>query len=177
MTGAVEYGKALFLITEEDGTTEKVIGDVKIARTVFLKNPEYAKLLDTPALPKDERVGLVDKAFAGLDGSLINLIKIITEKRMAHEFSKICDAYLALYDEARGILQVEAVTAIPLSDEQSAALAKKLGSLTGKTAVIKNSVDKSILGGMKLRYGGIQLDGSVKTRLDKFEAALRDTVI
>ena len=42
MTGAIEYGKALFLITEEDGTTEKVIGDVKIARSVFLKNPEYA---------------------------------------------------------------------------------------------------------------------------------------
>ena len=177
MTGAIEYGKALFLITEEDGTTEKVTGDVKIARSVFLKNPEYAKLLDTPALPKDERVGLVDKAFSGLDGSLINLIKIITEKRMAHDFSEICDAYLALYDESRGILQVDAVTAVPLTDAQTAALAKKIGELTGKTAIIKNSVDPSILGGMKLRYGGVQLDGSVKTRLDKFEAALRDTVI
>jgi F0F1-type ATP synthase delta subunit len=80
MSGAIEYGKALFLITEEDGTTEKVMGDVKIAREAFVSNPDYAKLLDTPALTKDERTSLVDKAFAGLDESLTNLIKIITEK-------------------------------------------------------------------------------------------------
>ncbi len=177
MTGAIEYGKALFLITEEDGTTEKVIYDVKIARSVFADNPDYAKLLDTPSLTKDERVGLVDKAFSGLDESLKNLIKIVTEKRHAHEFSKIADAYLSLYDESRGILRVEAVTAVPITREQSEALTKKVGALTGKTAILKNTVDPSILGGVKLRYGGTQLDGSVKTRLDKFEAALRETVI
>ena len=177
MTGAIEYGKALFLITEEDGKTKKVTRDVKIARSVFAENPDYARLLDTPALTKDERVGLVDKAFSGLDESLKNLIKIITEKHSAHNFVKIADAYLALYDESRGILQVEAVTAVPLTSEQSAALAKKVGALTGKTAILKNTVDPSILGGVKLRYGGTQLDGSVKTRLEKFEAALRETVI
>ena len=177
MSGAIEYGKALFIITEEHGTTENVTCDVKVARSVFVSNPDYAKLLDTPALTKDERVGLVDKAFSGIDESLKNLIKILTEKRLAHEFSKIADAYLALYDESRGILRVEAVTAIPLTAEQSAALTKKVGALTGKTAILKNTVDPSILGGAKLRYGGTQLDGSIKTRLDKFESALRDTVI
>ena len=177
MTGAGEYGKALFLITEEDGTTEKVVGDIKVARSVFADNPEYSKLLDTPALSKKERVDLVDKAFSGLDGALINLIKIVTEKRIAHTFAEIANTYLALYDESRGILQVEAVTAIPLTAEQSAKLSKKLGAITGKRATVKNTVDRSILGGMKLRYAGTQLDGSVKTRLDKFEAALRETVI
>ena len=177
MTGILEYGKALFLITEEDGTTEKVVGDVKTARAAFASNPDYSKLLDTPALPKDERVSLVDRAFSGLDGSLVNLIKILTEKRLAYDFCTVADAYLALYDESRGIERVEAVTAIPLTAEQEATLAKKLGEKLGKTIIVKNIVDPSILGGMKLRYSGLQLDGSVKTRLDKFEAALRNTVI
>ena len=119
MTGAIEYGKALFLITEEDGTTEKVIGDVKIVRTVFLNNPDYAKLLDTPSLNKEERVALVDKAFYGLDGSLLNLIKIITEKRLAHKLDAIFEAYLNCYDDSRGILRVDAVTAVALSSVRS----------------------------------------------------------
>lgn len=177
MTGAQEYGKALFLITEEDGKTERVLADIKTAKAVFEKNPEYANLLDTPALPKDERVGLVDKAFSGLDESLVNLIKIVTERRIAHLFGKIADEYLALYDESRGIERVEAVTAVALTDAQKKALTEKLGRLTGKTVIVKNTVDRTILGGVKLRYSGVQLDGSVKTRLDKFEAALRDTVI
>ena len=177
MTGAAEYGKALFLITEEDGTTEKVIGDVKIARSVFSANPEYTQLLDTPALPKEERVALVDKAFAGLDTGLVNLIKIITEKRISHLFGKISEEYLSLYDESRGIERVEAVTAVPLTKEQSDKLAIKLGGVTGKTVIIKNTVDPSTLGGVKLRYSGLQLDGSIKTRLEKFEEALRNTVV
>ena len=43
--------------------------------------------------------------------------------------------------------------------------------------IVKNTVSPEILGGVKLRYSGIQLDGSVKTRLDKFEASLKNTVI
>ena len=177
MTGAIGYGKALFLVSEEDGSTEKVMNDIKVARAVFSKNPDYAKLLNTPALPKSERVYLVDKAFSSLDLSLVNLIKILTEKRLANEFCAIADAYLALYDESRGIERVEAVTAVPLTPEQEKALAKRLGDATGKTVIVKNTVDASILGGVKLRYSGFQLDGTIKTRLDKFEDALRNTIV
>ena len=85
--------------------------------------------------------------------------------------------YYALYDESRGILRVEAVTAIPLSDSQRDAMTKKLSLSLRKTVILTNTVDKSTLGGVTLRYSGVQLDGSVKTRLDKFEAALKNTVI
>lgn len=177
MTGANEYGKALFLITEEEVASDKVLADVKTAESVFKANPDYVKLLNSPAIPKDERVGLVDKAFSRLDERLCNLIKILTEKRMIHLFDKVAGAYYELYDESRGILRVEAVTAIPLTKEQSAAITKKLSLTLSKTVVLRNTVDRSILGGVKLRYSDVQLDGSVKTRLDKFEEALKHTVI
>ncbi len=177
MTGVYEYGKALFLITEEDSASDKVLADVKTADSLFKAHPDYVKLLDSPAVSKDERVGLVDKAFSGLDERLLNLIKILTEKRMIRYFDKVAQAYYELYDESRGILRVEAVTAIPLTKEQSAAITKKLSLSLGKTVVLSNTVDKSILGGVKLRYSDVQLDGSVKTRLDKFEEALKQTVI
>ena len=57
------------------------------------------------------------------------------------------------------------------------AMVKKLEGITGKKVIIKNVIDKSTLGGVMLRYGGVQLDGSVKTRLDKFEQALTAAVI
>ena len=177
MTDANEYGKALFLITEEDAISDKALHDVKLAEDIFAANPEYIKLLDSPVLKKEERVSLVDQAFSGLETSLLNLIKILTEKREIHLFSKVAKEYNRLYDESRGILRVEAITAIPLTDEQSKALSHKLGTSLGKTIVVKNTIDKSTLGGVKLRYSGVQLDGSIKTRLDKFEEAIKNTVI
>lgn len=177
MTDAYEYGKALFLITEEDAVSEKVLADVKTAESVFIANPDYVKLLCSPAVPKEERVGLVGKALSGLDTRLLNLIKILTEMRAVNLFDKVAAAYYGLYDESRGIVRVDAITAVPLTAAQSDKLAAKLSRTLSKTVIVKNTVDPSILGGMKLRYSGVQLDGSVKTRLDKFEDALKNTVI
>ncbi len=177
MTDANEYGKALFLITEEDAVSDKVLADVRTANSIFSKNPDYVKLLSSPAVPKEERVELVGKAFSELDWRLVNLLKILTERREVNLFSKVAESYGNLYDQSRGIVRVEAVTAIPLSKEQSDKLTLKLSRELGKTVIIRNTVDHSILGGMKLRYSGVQLDGSVRTRLDKFEEALKNTVI
>ena len=126
MTDAKEYGKALFLITEEDGLSDKIISDVKAAECVLKSNPDYVKLLDSPALSKSERVELADKAFSGLDERLSNLLKILTEKRALYLFGEVAKTYYALYDESRGILRVEAVTAIPLSEKQAKSIKDNL---------------------------------------------------
>lgn len=177
MSAANEYGRALFLITEEDGVSDKVLSDVKTVERIFKNNPEYIKLLCSPAVPKEERVELADKALSSIDWRLLNLIKILIENRQVHIFDKVAESYGNLYDQARGIVRVEAVSAVPLTEKQCEALTSKLSSELMKTVIIQNTVDPSILGGMKLRYCGIQLDGSVRTRLDKFEDALKNTVI
>ena len=177
MTVGGEYGKALFMLTEERGTTDAALADVMAADAIFKENPSYVKLLDTPAIQKAEKLALCDEAFGGLDGDVRNLIKILCEKHSVHTFREIAHSYLTLYNESRGIVEVEAVTAVKMTDEQIARLRDKLTKETGKTIIINNTISPEILGGVKLRYLGRQLDGSVKTRLDKFEASLKNTVI
>ncbi|MBQ8719453.1 MAG: ATP synthase F1 subunit delta [Clostridia bacterium] len=177
MINAAEYGKALFLLSEERGTTESVLADARIARAVLLENPKYSKLADTPALSKDEKTALIAEAFASLDPDLVSLLKILCEKHSVCEFCKVADAYFALYDESRGIERVEAITAVPMTAAQIDAMKAKLERLTGKQIIITNKTDRAILGGVKLRYAGIQLDGSLKKRLDTLESSLKSIII
>ena len=79
MTDAKEYGRALFELAEEAGRTEAIIEDLKTVNLAFTQNPKYKTLLDTPALPKDERLALIDKAFAGADEYVLNVIKMLCE--------------------------------------------------------------------------------------------------
>jgi F-type H+-transporting ATPase subunit delta len=64
-----------------------------------------------------------------------------------------------------------------MTESQIAALTAKLTALTGKTVIIRNTTDPSILGGVKLRYMGVQLDGSLKTRLTALEKSLRSAIV
>lgn len=177
MIDAKEYAKALFLLTEEEQITNIVIDEIRTVKTLLCENPRYIKLLDTPALVKDEKLHLIDQAFSSLNENLLNFIKILCEKHAVYQFPKITDAYASLYDESRGIERVEAVTAVPMKAAQVTAMSAKLASLTGKTIIIKNTVDPSVLGGVILRYSGTQLDGSLKARLESFEKSLKSVVI
>lgn len=177
MVNVSEYAKALFELTEELGSTGTVRDEFIALGKIFGENPEYTKLLDTPALSKEERLGLIDDAFSSLDGMLLNLLKMLCEARQTYAIDRLISAYLAEYDLSRGIERVSAITATAMTEQQRNALRTALEAKTGKTIIIENTVDKSILGGVKLRYMGRQLDGSLKTRLDVFEKKLQDTVL
>ncbi len=177
MNGAESYAKALFLLTEEEGATENILGELSALADIMRENPEYSRLLDTPALSKEERISLIDEALSSFNERLLSLIKILAERRLTRIIPELYKEYYALYCDIRGILHAEAITAIPMTESQLLNMKEKLESVTGKRVVLKNTQDKSILGGVMLRYEGVQLDGSVKTRLDKFEEALARTVI
>ncbi len=174
---AREYGRALFLLTEELGSTETVREEAAALSRILRDSAEYVSLLDTPALSKDERTALIDGAFGSLDVNLVNLVKILAKRNLAYIIPRTLDAFEDEYMESRGIVRAEAISAVALTESQLLALRSKLEKITGKQIIIKNSVDPSILGGMKLRYMGIQRDGSIKTRLDDFKRALGDAVV
>lgn len=177
MASSTQYAKALFEITEELGTTERVLSDTFAVRELLSFSEDYVKLLDTPAVPKEERVELIEQSFGSLDTNLVNLIKILSEHHSTYILKKVCSEYSALYDTSRGIERATVISAVPMSEEQKERLTKKLSDMSGKTVKLENKIDPSILGGLKVRFAGKQLDGSVKTRLDSFEASLRDLVI
>ena len=177
MTDAKEYSRALFDLAEESGKTDAILADINLAKAAFEQNPGYQNLLDTPALAKDEKLALIDEAFAGIDAYTVNLLKILCERRSVHLFPKIADSFAALYDESRGIERVDAITAVPMTEKQLETMKNKLQAITGKTIIIKNTVDRAIIGGVVLRYSGVQLDGSIKSRLDDFKKSLSNIVM
>jgi len=177
MAALKEYARALFMLTEELGTSERVLAELDCAKCAISENPEYTNLLETPALPMEEKLSLVGEAFSQFDESLLSFLKILTEKRLIRYIADVYRDFRDMHDEARGILRAEAISAVPLTEGEISALAKKLGDKTGKRAIISNTVSPEILGGIKLRYSGIQLDGSVRSRLDRLEESLKGVIV
>ena len=177
MTGAANYAEALFSLSEELRETETVLSDVKTARDVLLANRDYFKLTDTPAIGVPEKLSLINRAFATLGENVRNLLSLLCERHSVHLFPEIAKEYISLYNENRGICPAEVTSAVALTDEQIARIRIKLEQLTGKTIIIKNKIDKELLGGIKLAVMGKQFDGSLKARLTSIENGLKTTIL
>jgi len=175
--GAREYAEALFSLSEELGTTEAVRADAKDVSCVLRENPKYIDLCDTPAVAIGEKLALIREALGSVDGSVRNLVMILAERHSVRLFPEIEKEYHRLYNESRNILEAEAVSAVPLSDSQLLSIKEKLEKKTGKKVAVANTVDRSILSGVILRYMGIQLDGSLRARLSQIEKSLKNTIL
>ena len=167
-----EYGGALYDLAVEEHCEDAVLEGFALAVDAFEQTPEYLKLVQNPAVPLAERLTLLDEAFSGAHEYVRSLLKILCEKSALGIASGCLQEYRARFNAARGILPVEAITAVPLDEAQKKALCEKLlGQLGGtvRSIQLKNVVDPSVMGGVRLRYEGKELDGTAAGRL----AALR----
>ena len=160
------YGGSLYDLAAEEGLETRILGELDEVQQLLKQNPDYLRLLSTPSIPKKERCGLLDEALRGqVHLYVLNFLKILCEKGSLRELSGCTRAYRIRYNQAHGILEATAISAVPLTAKQRAALHAKLESLTGKTIDLKTKVDAKVLGGIRLDIEGTELDGTVQNRL------------
>ena len=160
------YGGSLYDLAAEEGLEPRILGELDEVQQLLKQNPDYLRLLSTPSIPKKERCGLLDEALRGqVHLYVLNFLKILCEKGTLRELSGCARAYRIRYNQAHGILEATAISAVPLTEQQCTALHAKLESLTGKTIDLKTKVDVKVLGGIRLDIEGTELDGTVQNRL------------
>jgi len=177
MIDASSYGKALYELAVENGSEAALSEDFENIIRILDESPEYVTLLDTPAVSVSEKLGLIGSAFGNADPMLVNFLSILCEKRSMYQLRKCFDAYRVCYDAAHDLMRATAITAVELTDKQHNALKGKLEKITGKSIVLENRIDPSLISGIVLRYGGVQLDDSIKSRLDSLRRSLSETIV
>lgn len=167
------YGGSLFDLAAEEGADGAILDQLEECLSLLRENPDYLKLLSTPSLPKKERCGLLDQALRGsVHQYLLNFLKILCERGQLGQLSQCAAAYRQKYNQAHGILEATAVSAVALTDDQALRLRQKLESVTGKQIRLHCKVDPAVLGGIRLDIDGTELDGTVRSRL----AGLRSSI-
>ncbi len=174
----IQYGQALYDLASDEGLTGQILEQLHVLREVFAAEPQFLRLLTAPNIPKQERCAVVDESFRDrVHPYVLNFLKLLTERGYARYFGDCCKTFENQYDLNHGILRVWAVTAQPLTQDQTHRLIKKISSITGKNVRLENQTDPTCLGGVCLRYDGKQVDGTVQHRLETLGQILRDTVL
>ena len=156
---AKRYGGSLYELAKEEQLTDELLSELETAVTCFGENADYMRLLTAENLPKKERCDLLD------------------EEGLLPELFGCVQAYRAQYNADHGIIEATVVSAVPLQDASREKLLAKLAALTGKTVTLKEKVDPSVLGGLRLDMDGKRLDGTVQRRLETMRDEIAGVVM
>lgn len=181
MAGLVEknYGDALFeLISEENpGKLAEVRDEMSAVNAVLSDSPELIKLMKTPTVEAEEKLALMSELFKGrVSDYTYRFLMVLTESGRISEFGGIYRYFSELCNEKLGIAEVTVITTEPLDDAMKAKIKLKMTQITGKTIVLKERTDPSIIGGIVLKYGDRSFDGSVKARLDAMKKEIGSVI-
>ncbi len=172
------YADALFEVAYEEEIDDLLLNQFSDVRRLFDENPDYVKLLYAPNIAKAERTALLDEALSGrIHPYLLNFLKLLCENGYIYDYGYCETRYRTYYNTIHGIIAGVAITAVPLKPEQMEKLRARLYQISGKTVDLINRVDPSVLGGIRLEYEGVELDGTVRQRLDGIEKTLLDAVL
>ncbi len=177
MIDAVSYGKALYEVAGEAGKEEILRQQLSVICEALEAQPSYMNLMDTPALGSGEKCRLILEAFGDAEELLRNFLCILCEKRAFYTLPACKKAFDNAYDEAHAIVRATALTAIPMEDRQKEALIAKLSAMTGKAVELENRIDPDLIGGIRLRYGGVQLDDTIQARLETLRKTLAGAIV
>ncbi|MDO5547698.1 MAG: ATP synthase F1 subunit delta [Eubacteriales bacterium] len=170
---AKAYGDTLYDLAVESGEVERMLEEINTLRQAFEENPQFITLMNTPTMSKAERVAVVEETFGGkLHIYLLNFLKIIADNGTAREFIDAAKEFRSRYNWENGIVQATVISAVPLSDAQESSLVEKLNAVTGKTVRLDKKVNPSCVGGVRLLMDGVQMDGTVKNKLDAIRTRL-----
>jgi F-type H+-transporting ATPase subunit delta len=171
-TAARRYAEAVFELAMRDDAID-VYGDELAEAAALVGNDKVLSVLRDPARPLAERQALADRLIERrVPDPVHRLVAYLVEHGKIERLGAIATEYRRLLQRERGEVDALATSASPLTGAETAALARKLASMTGKTVDLKVEVDESLIGGLTVRVGDTLLDASVRGRLERLRSQL-----
>ncbi len=171
-TAARRYAEAAFEIGRADRTLDAWERDLA-GLSALLGDPELRALVEHPAVPYADKERVVRRAAGTVETpEALNLVLLMVRRGRPGAIGPMVEHFSTLLRRHRGVALAEIRSALPLDDEQRAAVSARLGELTGDEIEINEVVDESLSGGLTVRIGDRLYDASVRNRLERLRARL-----
>lgn len=166
------YAEALYSLKKDENSLESSQKEIKELIKVLKENPDFLVILNSSYKEFEEKEQIIDKVFIGVDEEIKTLIKIVVKNHRGQYLTEIFENYNSLVNEYRGVLEGLVYSTEPLSESQLAKLNSAIGEIETRPVELKNIIDPSLIGGVKVVINDHIYDGSIKRHIDDMKIAL-----
>ena len=141
---------------------------------IVASTPALRRALTDRDLEVAARQGLVAQLLEGkVPATTLALVRYTVTGGRARDFVGTVDFLVEQTAAARGWRIAHVRAAAPIDDAQRTTLTDSLGTLAGRPVELQVVIDESLLGGILIRIGDLQVDATARGRID----ALREHLV
>ena len=170
--GVSSYGLALFSLALDKNKVDEYKEEMKKWENIFHENEEFLSVLDSAFLSKKERKEILEKTCQGISEDILYFLFILIDNSVIRYLFDIIESFIAYCNEHQGIKEGIIYSTIHLKEEKILEIENKLSKIENQKIYLRNVIDKSLIGGIKIVIGGHIYDGSLKNRLEEVKKQL-----
>jgi F-type H+-transporting ATPase subunit delta len=167
------YAEALFGAASSAGVVDRVESDLGLVSFTLEASPDLVEAINSPLVTRQTKRDILRDLFADKVHEItISYLNLLVDKRREEAIPLTEQEYVALANEARGIMTAQVVTAVDLTPQEAAAIVEKLTHMTGKRINLENLVDPSVIAGVLVKIGDTVIDGTARGQLARLKDEL-----
>jgi F-type H+-transporting ATPase subunit delta len=169
------YAEAVLNLAQQRGKAGAVLEELRAVMEVFRAEPRVWGVYTSPRVNREEKEAIVRKAFGGRVGEeTLGLLLVLVRKGREPLFDNILGYFDRMWDVMANRVHVYVRSARPVDTAVAKALEAAVLEASGKTPVMHQETDASLLGGLVVRVNDIVVDGSLKARLRSLGSRLME---
>lgn len=169
LTLARPYARAAFSLASDAGALPAWSDALAFAARVAA-DPQVAGLLGNPKLTAADAATLLAPEQA--NETFGNFLALLFENRRLPLLPEIAGQYDELRFEAERVVKAKVTSAVALPAAELETIKAALKQRFGREVEVETAVDDSLIGGAVIAAGDVVIDGSIKGKLHRLEAAL-----
>ena len=172
---AERYAAALFDIADERRMLDEVATDLRQLRAMLQTSGDLLRLIRSPVLSRNDQAKAMEVVAerAGLAPLVRSLLGVVARNRRLFAVPAIIESFLNELAARRGEVNAQVIAAQSLNNAQLADLNEQLRRSIGSRVSVDLRVDPGLIGGMVVKVGSRMVDGSVKSKLQRLQLALK----
>ncbi|AGH48710.1 MULTISPECIES: F0F1 ATP synthase subunit delta [Sphingomonadales] len=172
---AGRYAIALFELARDENRLDVVSASLATLKQALADSAELRELTTSPMVSRYDANNAVEAVAVALklDPLTTNFLGVLATNRRLAQTGAAIRAFGQILAQYRGETTAEVTSAHPLSDAQVEELKATLKAQIGRDVAVNLHVDPAILGGLIVKVGSRQVDGSIRTKLNTLATAMK----
>ena len=166
------YALALYSLALDLNKVESCQQEVKELKSIFNENTDFVMILGSSFLSINERQEIMNKTLKGVDENIKALISVIMENNRTDLIIDVFDVFNTYCNEYRGIREGYIYSTLKLDEKVISEIEEKISKSENNKVELKNIIDPSLIGGVKIVVHDHIYDGSIKHHLEMMKKDL-----